>query len=171
MVLLRRKTEAALLVLAALVVMVALISLEISQGNELTGSVFLLIGGFIGIFLIAHIAISIVAPDADQIMLPLAALVNGIGLVMIYRLDLDSGLTLANSQIMWTVIGVGLLIGTLVFLRDHRTLENYSYVLGLAGLILTALPIVWPSATNSDAAVWISCLLYTSDAADEVRRV
>lgn len=156
MALLRRKTEAALLVLAALVVMVALISLEISQGNELTGSVFLLIGGFIGIFLIAHIAISIVAPDADQIMLPLAALVNGIGLVMIYRLDLDSGLTLANSQIMWTVIGVGLLIGTLVFLRDHRSLENYSYVLGLAGLILTALPIVWPSATNSDAAVWIS---------------
>ena len=156
MALLRRKTEAALLVLAALVVMVALISLEISQGNELTGSVFLLIGGFIGIFLIAHIAISIVAPDADQIMLPLAALVNGIGLVMIYRLDLDSGLTLANSQIMWTVIGVGLLIGTLVFLRDHRSLENYSYVLGLAGLILTALPIVWPSATNADAAVWIS---------------
>ena len=46
MALLRRKTEAALLVLAALVVMVALISLEISQGNELTGSVFLLIGGF-----------------------------------------------------------------------------------------------------------------------------
>ena len=89
MALLRRKTEAALLVLAALVVMVALISLEISQGNELTGSVFLL-------------------------------------------------------------------IGTLVFLRDHRSLENYSYVLGLAGLILTALPIVWPSATNADAAVWIS---------------
>ena len=153
----KRKTEALLLILAALVVMLALLTLELSQGNQLTSSVFVLIGGFIGIFLLAHLVICWVAPDADQIMLPLAALLNGIGLVMIYRLDLETGYTLANSQVMWTVIGVGLLVTTLFFLRDHRSLENYSYILGLLGLILSALPIVWPrSAVNADAAVWIT---------------
>ncbi|QNH95329.1 FtsW/RodA/SpoVE family cell cycle protein [Corynebacterium anserum] len=157
MAIFRRKTEAALLILAALVVMVALISLEISQGNELTGHVFLLIGGFVGIFLIAHLVISFVAPDADQIMLPAVALLNGIGLVMIYRLDLATGFSLANSQIMWTVIAVGMMVTVLIFLRDHRSLENYSYLLGLCGLILSALPIVWPkSDLNADAAVWIT---------------
>lgn len=153
----RRKTEAALLVLAALVVMIALIALEISQGNELTGTVFMLIGGFIGIFFVAHVVISWVAPDADQIMLPVAALLNGVGLVLIYRLDVATGLTLANSQVMWTVIGVAFMVGTLIFLRDHRSLESYSYILGLLGLVLTALPIVWPrSAVNADAVVWIN---------------
>ncbi|WP_459610461.1 FtsW/RodA/SpoVE family cell cycle protein [Corynebacterium urogenitale] len=154
---LRRKTEAGLLLLAALVVLVALVTLELSQGNELTGNVFLLIGGFIGIFLAAHLVMCKVAPDADQIMLPVVALLNGIGLVMIYRLDLAKGYSLANSQIMWTVIGVGMMVAVLIFLRDHRSLENYSYILGLCGLILSALPIVWPkSAINADAAVWIS---------------
>lgn len=157
MQLLKRKSEAGLLLLAAAVVLVALIALEMSQGNKLDGTVFMLIGGFVAIFLTAHLVICKVAPDADQFMLPLAALLNGIGLVMIYRLDLATGYTLANSQIMWTVIGVAMMVATLVFLRDHRSLENYSYVLGLLGLILSALPIVWPrSALNADAAVWIS---------------
>lgn len=155
--LLRRKTEARLLILAALVVLVALLSLEIAQGNPLNNEVFTLIGGFTGIFLLAHYVICWVAPDADQFMLPLAALINGIGLVMIYRLDLATGFSLANSQVMWTILGVGMLVATLVILRDHRSLENYSYVLGLLGLILCALPIVWPrSELNADAAVWIS---------------
>lgn len=152
-----RKTEAALLVLAAAVVLVALIALEMSQGNSITGKVLWLIGGYIGIFFVAHLVLTWIARDADQLMLPLAALLNGIGLVMIYRLDLAKDSSLVNSQIMWTVLGVGFMVITLFFLRDHRSLENYSYVLGLAGLILSALPIVWPkSAINADAAVWIS---------------
>ena len=151
-----RRTEAGLLLLAALVLLVAIIALEISQGNELSSTVFYLVGGFFLIFLVAHLVMCWAAPDSDQIMLPIAALLNGIGLVMIYRLDLSSGLNLATSQIMWTVVGVALLCLVIIFLRDHRTLQNYSYLLGLLGLILSALPIVWPTSLNADANVWIS---------------
>lgn len=151
-----RRTEAGLLLLAALVLLVAIIALEISQGDELSSTVFYLVGGFFLIFLVAHLVMCWAAPDSDQIMLPIAALLNGIGLVMIYRLDLSSGLNLATSQIMWTVVGVALLCLVIIFLRDHRTLQNYSYLLGLLGLILSALPIVWPTSLNADANVWIS---------------
>jgi len=151
-----RRTEAGLLLLAALVLLLAIVALEVSQGNEISSEVFYLVGGFFVTFLVAHLVVCWTAPEADQIMLPIAALLNGLGLVMIYRLDLGSGLSLAKSQIMWTALGVILFCLVIGFLRDHRSLQNYSYLLGLAGLILTALPIVWPTSLNADAKVWIS---------------
>ncbi|RAV32285.1 FtsW/RodA/SpoVE family cell cycle protein [Corynebacterium heidelbergense] len=151
-----RRTEAGLLLIAALLLLVAIVALELAQGHEIKTSIFYLVGGFAVIFLVAHLVLCWVAPHADQVILPIAAMLNGIGLVMIYRLDLSTGASLANSQIMWTVIGVGLMVAVLVIVRDHRRLQNYSYLLGLVGLVLSALPIVWPTSLNADANVWIS---------------
>ncbi|WP_426705722.1 FtsW/RodA/SpoVE family cell cycle protein [Corynebacterium auriscanis] len=151
-----RRLEAGLLVLAALVLMIAIVALELSQGNQIGSDIFALVGGFFLVFLIAHTVMCWIAPNSDQIMLPIAALLNGVGLVMIYRLDLASDRNLAKSQVMWTVIGVAMMCAVLVFLRDHRRLQNYSYLMGLAGLILLALPTVWPTSLNADASVWIS---------------
>ncbi|HEY4598864.1 FtsW/RodA/SpoVE family cell cycle protein [Corynebacterium sp.] len=152
----KRKTEAWLLLLTAVVTLTAVVSLELAQGNELSSSIFLLVGGFFLIFLVAHLVMNWVAPDADQVILPVAALLNGLGLVMIYRIDLATGMSLAKSQIMWMVVGVGLLVAVLVFLKDHRSLQDYAYLMGLVGLVLLALPIVWPTSLNADANVWIS---------------
>lgn len=152
----KRKTEAWLLLLTAVVTLMAVVSLELAQGNELSSGIILLVGGFFLIFLVAHLVMNWVAPDADQVMLPVAALLNGLGLVMIYRIDLATGMSLAKSQIMWMVLGVGLLVAVLVFLKDHRSLQDYAYLMGLVGLVLLALPIVWPTSLNADANVWIS---------------
>ena len=152
----KRKTEAWLLLLTAVVTLMAVVSLELAQGNELSSGIFLLVGGFFLIFLVAHLVMNWMAPDADQVMLPVAALLNGLGLVMIYRIDLATGMSLARSQIMWMVVGVGLLVAVLVFLKDHRSLQDYAYLMGLVGLVLLALPIVWPTSLNADANVWIS---------------
>ncbi|QPK79203.1 FtsW/RodA/SpoVE family cell cycle protein [Corynebacterium lizhenjunii] len=150
-----RGLELGLLVLATLVFSTILISLELSQGNTLGTDILFLIGGFIGIFAIAHVALSILAPYADQIMLPVAAVLNGTGLIMLARLDLASGLSLANRQIMWTVISVVIFIVVLAVLQDHKRLTRYSYILGAAGLVLLALPLVWPQPTEADARIWL----------------
>ena len=63
---------------------------------------------------------------------------------------------MASRQMLWTLVGVGLLILVLVLLRDHRSLSRYSYLLGVVGLILLALPLVWPTAINADARIWIT---------------
>ncbi|PFG27607.1 cell division protein [Corynebacterium renale] len=151
-----RKREMGLLIVAAIVVSLMLVSLELSQGNALTSDILWLIGGFILVFTIAHLALCFLAEHADQILLPVTALLNGIGLVIIYRIDIARDSSLANRQVMWTLVGVVLFCGVLAIVRDHRTLSRYSYVLGLAGLILLALPLVWPQPTESDARIWIS---------------
>lgn len=151
-----RMKEMLLLLLSAGLLLLALISLELAQGNSLTADVFYIIGGFFVIFAVAHIALTFVAPNADQVMLPVAATLNALGLVMIHRLDLANDTSLVRNQIMWTVLSVALFIGVIVLLRNHHLLSQYSYLLGLGGLILLALPLVWPSSIDADARIWIS---------------
>lgn len=151
-----RIKEMLLLLLSAGLLLLALISLELAQGNVLTSDVLYIIGGFILVFSAAHITLTFVAPHADQVMLPVAATLNALGLVMIHRLDLANDTSLATNQIMWTILGVALFIAVIIALRDHRSLSRYSYLLGLVGLVLLALPLVWPSSIESDARIWIS---------------
>lgn len=152
-----RVKEFGLLILAAVVLTAAVINLELALGNPLTWEVAWIIGGFVAIFAGAHVALCILAPNSDQIMLPVAALLNAFGLIMIYRLDDALDTTLASKQVLWSVVGVGLFVATLIIVRSHRVLSKYSYILGLVGLILLALPIVWLWApANADARIWIS---------------
>ncbi|MFW8623839.1 FtsW/RodA/SpoVE family cell cycle protein [Corynebacterium glutamicum] len=150
-----RRTEMWLLILATLVVSIMFISLELAMGNELGTHILMLMGGYIGIFIVAHLAMAWVAPFADQIMLPVVAVLNGIGLVMIYRLDEATGYSTVNSQLMWTVVGVTLMVAVLLLLRDYKSLSRYSYLLGVVGIVLLALPLVWPQPGGVEARIWI----------------
>ena len=91
-----RGTELALLVFSAVILGIALIALQFSQGNELNSEVAVLVGGYIAVFGVAHVVMCLKAPNADQILLPVAAMLNAIGLVMIYRLDLAMDMSLSN---------------------------------------------------------------------------
>ncbi|MFW9202821.1 FtsW/RodA/SpoVE family cell cycle protein [Corynebacterium striatum] len=150
-----RGTELGLLILATLVFAITLVSLELSQGNILTVDVLYLIGGFIGVFTVAHLALCFLAPHSDQLMLPIVSLLNGTGLIMLARLDLANDGGLATRQVMWTIVGLILFVLVLVVLRDHRSLTRYSYILGAAGLVLLALPLVWPQPPGVEARIWL----------------
>lgn len=151
-----RRTEFGLLLVATIFMALALTVLTIARGEAVTSEIAIVIGGFIAVFTVAHLSICLRAPYADQILLPVVALLNGLGLILIYRLDLSDGTSLASRQVIWTVVGIVLMIMVLHMIKDHRILSRYSYILGLLGLILLALPLVWPTTLNSDANIWIS---------------
>lgn len=151
-----RSRELLMLLLAGTVTLLALISVELGQGNTATIEMLWILGGFILVFGVAHAILRFLAPWSDQVLLPVVAALNGLGLVMIHRLDMANGTSLVRSQVMWTVLGVAMFVAVMVLLRDHRSLSRYSYILGLVGLLLLALPLVWPSSINSDARIWIS---------------
>lgn len=154
-----RSRELLLLLFAAGLLALMLFGLETSQGRTLSTEMLYIIGGFVGVYAIAHVAIAVLAPYADQVMLPVVALLNAIGLVVIYRLDLAERPgygPLAERQMMWSLVGVGLMVLTLIVVRDHKSLSRYSYLLGLVGLILLALPLVWPQPPGyEEARIWL----------------
>lgn len=156
---LSRNLELFLLLCSAGLLLLMLFSLELSQGRTLSTDMLYLVGGFVGVYAIAHVAISLLAPRADQVMLPVVSLLNAIGLVLIYRLDLAERPgygPLAERQVLWSLVGVVLMVLTLMIVRDHKALSRYSYLLGLTGLVLLALPLVWPQPEgHADARIWL----------------
>ena len=115
----------------------------------------------------AHLAVRKYAPYADPIILPLAAFLNLMGLVLIHRLDLADaakaerlGRTVpradALAQLTWTAIGVVVLITVLVVLRDHRLLQRFTYTALAAGVVLLALPLLpGIGASINGARLWL----------------
>ena len=154
-----RSRELLLLLFTTGLLALMLFGLETSQGRTLSTEMLYIIGGFMGVYAIAHVAIAFLAPHADQVMLPVVALLNAVGLVMIYRLDLAERPgygPLAERQMLWSLVGVGLMVLTLIVIRDHKSLSRYSYLLGLVGLILLALPLVWPQPPGyEEARIWL----------------
>ena len=56
-----------------------------------------------------------------------------------------------TTQIVYSVLGVIVLVVFLKFIKDIKTLQPYTYVLGLAGLILIGLPAVLPASISEVA--------------------
>ncbi|RAV08189.1 cell division protein FtsW [Mycolicibacterium sp. GF69] len=160
----RRNAELLLLGFASLITTLALLLVEANQEKGLHWDLARYTVAYLALFSGAHLAVRRFAPYADPLLLPVVALLNGLGLVMIHRLDLASGeLTqdglggTANQQMLWTLLGVIGFSLVVIFLRDHRLLARYGYVCGLGGLVLLAIPAVLPRSMSEQngAKIWI----------------
>lgn len=164
----RRGTELFLLIGAAVIVTAALVLVEIGQEATLTRQILYYGAAFLGLFGLAHVAVRRWAPHADPLILPLVALINGLGLVVIHRVDLGNAEEAAGSgatftadnpkQVLWTFVSIILFCLVLGLVKDHRTLAKYAYTCGLAGLVALALPAVLPSMLAPEingAKIWL----------------
>lgn len=113
-------------------------------------------GAALGVLaLLAHGVIRWKAKYADPLLLPIAILLNGIGLVVIYRLDRATpGSKAAPTQLLWSALGVALCIAVLLVLRDHKILQRCAYIGALAALVLLVVPIFFPAVYGS--RIWIT---------------
>ncbi|MDO8736686.1 MAG: FtsW/RodA/SpoVE family cell cycle protein [Thermoleophilia bacterium] len=105
---------------------------------------------FVGLFMLVHLFLRLAAPYSDPFLLPLAALMSAIGIMMIYRIDPD----LAAAQTTWLMVGLGLLIIVVAVLRNYRRLENYIYICGIVGVLLLVVAIVFGQEING-ARLWL----------------
>ncbi len=144
-------------------------------GLTLKGQHASTLAGYVLIFavlsLAAHLAVRRWAPYADPLLVPLAMLLNGLGLVFLYRLH-EAGvngnpgpfntagktipiLTLASDavtmQFVYTALGIVLLAAFLIYIKEPRVLQRYTYVFGLAGIVLFGLPAFLPASISGVA--------------------
>jgi len=164
----RRGKELVLLVAASVIVGFALLLVQLAQEQELSLALLWITLAFLGLCGAAHALVRWLAPFADPVLLPGVALLNGLGLVLIYRLDLgyasraaaagrpDPGMDV-TKQLLWTLLGLAVMAAVLYFLRDHRVLARYGYTMGFAGLVLLAIPAILPARFSeiNGAKNWI----------------
>ncbi|NUR64549.1 MAG: FtsW/RodA/SpoVE family cell cycle protein, partial [Streptomyces sp.] len=150
----RRGIELALLVVAVLLSVYGYCAVGLARHGTVPPGAAGYGAGLGVLALVAHLAVRYRAPYADPLLLPIGVLLNGLGLVLIYRLDLETpDDRAAPTQLVWSTVGVALFIVTVLFLRDHRVLQRYAYVCVAAALVLLVLPIAFPAVNG--ARIWI----------------
>ncbi|WP_210572491.1 FtsW/RodA/SpoVE family cell cycle protein [Streptomyces sp. GESEQ-4] len=150
----RRGIELALIVVAVLLSVYGYCAVGLAKNGSLPPGAAGYGAGLGVLALLAHGAVRLRAPYADPLLLPIGVLLNGLGLVLIYRLDLETpGDRAAPTQLVWSTLGVGLFIVVVLLLRDHRVLQRYAYVCVVAALALLTLPIFFPAVNG--ARIWI----------------
>jgi cell division protein FtsW (lipid II flippase) len=148
----RRRTELGLLLFTSLIVVAAYVLANVGTTAKVPGD----LGGFLAIVLllalVGHVATRIYAPDANPVLLPLAALLNGLGYAMLARLDPHY----ARLQAGWTAVGIVAYVATLALVRHSRDLDRYRYTLLLVAAALLLSPLVPHLGRNvGGARLWI----------------
>ncbi|MFI1660391.1 FtsW/RodA/SpoVE family cell cycle protein [Streptomyces sp. NPDC020472] len=150
----RRGVELSLLIGAVLISVLGYAEVGLARSGAVPPDAARYGAGLGLLALVAHLAVRFRAPYADPLLLPIAVLLNGLGLVLIYRLDLETPKDqAATTQLVWSTVGVALFIVVVLLLRDHRTLQGYAYVSVAAALALMILPIFFPAVNG--AKIWI----------------
>lgn len=149
---LRRRTELGLILIGAIITASAYALASLGRTASLPANIGPFLGAIVGLILVAHIGVRRLAPLADGMLVPLAGLLNGLGYVMIARLDSE----LAGLQAIWSAIGVAAFLATLVIVRRVSDLERYRYTLLLVGIVLLMTPLSPLGREVNGARVWIS---------------
>jgi peptidoglycan glycosyltransferase len=146
----RRSTELLLLLAAAPAVLLVFALVSARATATLSWQDFAVPAGLIAAFLGAHIAVRFLAPAADPVLLPLTALLAGIGVAYVTRIDPVAG----AQQVIWLFVGVAAMVGTLIAVPSLERIARYKYTIMLVGLTLLVLPSLLGVEING-ARLWL----------------
>lgn len=156
-----RWSEALLLVVAVGIGVGGFVLTSLNRTGETPSGILSIVGALVTVALVVHLWVRRFAPYADPVLLPVAVCLNGIGLAMIYRLDLsylklgDTRSVIGLKQAVWTGIGVVVFCAVLL-VRDHRYLRRWDRWAMWGGLGCLLLPFVPGLGREINGArIWI----------------
>ncbi len=155
-----RNVELGLIAVAFGITTLALVLVQLATMGEVRAGIFALCAIIAALTLALHVCLRVVAPRADALIVPIAVMLNGLGIAEIYRIDLalenvgwDS---LAIRQIAWTALALAATVGVILAVRSPRSLQRYTYTAGLFAVILLLLPLLPGLGVEVNGArVWI----------------
>jgi cell division protein FtsW (lipid II flippase) len=152
-----RSAERRLLILALVIIVGGYTLLGWSRSSQVPLGTLVYGGALTALAALAHLVVRRLAPNADPILLPASFLLNGLGLVLVRRVDFSEGTSLAVAQTTWTVVGVAAFSLTLLVIQRSSRLTRYHYTFGLITiglLLLPLIPFISPGEING-ARLWI----------------
>ena len=171
-----RNLELFLLVIACAINAAAVVLVQLGALGHIDTTLVLLGAGLSGLVLALHIVMRVVARDADPFILPIVTLLNGIGIAMIYRIDIanhEGGWSSAAvRQTVWSALAIGCAIVVMLVIRNHRILFRYTYIAGFAAVVLLLLPLVPGLGREvSGARVWIGIGSFATFQPGEIAKI
>ncbi|HEY5248586.1 MAG TPA: FtsW/RodA/SpoVE family cell cycle protein [Dermatophilaceae bacterium] len=156
----RRNIELVLLLLAIVIVLMAYLNVGLAMDGKFPPDLLKYGFGLLVLSVGFHLVLRWRASYADPLMLPIATLLNGLGLVMIHRLDLAYGRTgsrlLEPKQLIWSALAVVIAAGVIIVLHDHRQLRRFTFTAMALGLGMLLLPLVPGIGRNINGSrIWI----------------
>lgn len=152
----RRNIEALLLLVALGVAISANLIVGLDKDNPLDSAFWTQSGVLAGLALVFHLVLRVRAKYADPVILPIVIALNGIGLAMIYRIDLANDTTVAESQFLWTSVAMAASIAVLLVFKNHRVLRRFTYISLIASAVLLLLPLTPLGLEINGARIWIN---------------
>lgn len=157
----RRVLELFLMLIALAVGIGGYVLTTLNRTGEIPANLGIHIGILVALAIVAEVGVHFLAPYADPVILPIAVALTGMGLAMIYRIDLSLDAlgmdTVGVRQLMFVGIAIVLAAAVLVLVRDHRILRRYTYTFGLVSVVLLLLPMIPGLGKETyGARVWIS---------------
>ncbi len=148
----RRNTELGLMLMVVIITAGAYVLASLGSEARIPANIIPFLVIVLGLLLGAHVAVRRLAPESDPILLPMAALLNGLGYVVIAGLDES----LAAAQASWTAVGVVAFVGTLWLVKRPRDLTRYRYTFGFLGIALLLLPLLpGIGKTINGSRIWV----------------
>ena len=156
-----RNLELALLVLAISIDLGTIALVQLGALGALDSTMLVQVGMLGVLVIVVHVVLRVVARDADPLILPIATVLNGLGIAMIYRVDLafdlrgwDNG---GVRQVAWTALSIVIAIAVLLLVRNHRVLQRYTYIAMASGILLLVLPMlpIIGSDLGTSAQLWM----------------
>ncbi|HLP22715.1 MAG TPA: FtsW/RodA/SpoVE family cell cycle protein [Microbacteriaceae bacterium] len=156
-----RNLELALLAFSFAITGLAVLLVELGVRGTFDPGLAMLLCGLACLALGVHVTLRVRARDADPFILPIATTLNGLGITMIYRIDLAEGVSgfdsVAIRQVLWSAIAIGAALATVGLLRNHRTLFRYTYIFGFVAIVLLVMPLVPGIGLEvSGARAWVA---------------
>jgi cell division protein FtsW (lipid II flippase) len=163
-----RNAELGLLALAMITVAAYGATVEANQFGRLTPTFWVPAALLSVLFVALHLVVRFIAPYADPVLIPTVALINGLGVGFLRRLDLAKSIAdkqpepgifagVGGRQLAWTLAALVLAAVLLLVVRDHKAVSRYAYTLGLVGIVLVMIPAVLPGRFSeiNGAKLWI----------------
>lgn len=161
----QRNRELGLLLFAFLINGSAIALVQLGAIDVIEPTFLIYCGGLSALVIALHIVLRLVARDADPFVLPIGTILTGLGLAMIYRLDLARDRhgwdAFSTRQLAWAAIAIVLAIVVVMTLRNYRVLFRYTYIFGFAAIILLILPIIPGLSAGGNADVWVDVGFFT----------
>ena len=150
----RRSTELSLVVMAGLITAGAYTVASLGQYTQMPARIVPFLLAILGTLLLAHLAVRWFARGADPTLLPVVALLHGLGYVMITRLEPER---LSGLQTTWSIIAIVVFALTLTVVQRAPDLARYRWTFLAIGVALLVMPLV-PGVGRSfgGARIWVS---------------